>query len=74
LEAEKSYESESYQTTIDLTEAIFNIDPLSGAALTFLVKALQKLKLSEVAKIRYQAFLIEYKNTMGNDYPYPLKV
>ncbi len=74
LEAEKSYESESYQTTLDLTEAIFNIDPLSGVALAFHIKALQKLKLSEVAKIRYQAFLIEYKNTMGNDYPYPLKV
>ncbi len=74
LEAQKSYESESYQTTIDLTEAIFNIDPLSGAALAFHIKTLQKLKLSEVAKIRYQAFLIEYKNTMGNDYPYPLKV
>jgi two-component SAPR family response regulator len=73
LEIEKSFEAEAYQTTIDFAGAIFNIDPLNDAALAYQTKALQKLKMNEEARIRYQAFVIEYKKTMGNDYPHPFK-
>jgi hypothetical protein len=73
LEMEKSYEAELYQTTIAFAEAINNIDPLNDVALTFQIKAMQRLKLNDEARIRYQAFVIEYKKAMGTDYPHPYK-
>jgi hypothetical protein len=42
-------------------------------ALTFQIKAMQRLKLNDEARIRYQAFVIEYKKVMGTDYPHPYK-
>ncbi|HYF68319.1 MAG TPA: kelch repeat-containing protein [Ohtaekwangia sp.] len=71
LEMEKSFEAERYQTTIALAEAIANIDPLNDAALTYQIKAMQKLKMNDEARIKYQAFVIEYKKVMGNEYPHP---
>lgn len=70
---EWSYEKGAYPTTVELADAVFHIDPVSDTALTYLVKALQKLKRNEEAKIRYLSFLIEYKKTMGREYPNPLK-
>lgn len=69
IEMEKSFEAEQYQRTISFAEAITNIDPLNDAALTFQIKAMQKLKLNDEARIRFQAFVIEYKKIMGTDYP-----
>lgn len=69
IEMEKSFDAELYQTTLALAEAIFNIDPLNDAALTFQIKAMQRLKMNDEARIRYQAFVIEYKKIMGTDYP-----
>ena len=71
---EWSYDSEAYLTTIELTDAAFHIDPVNDTALTYLIKALQKLKRNEEAKIRYLLFLIEYKKIMGKDYPNPMKL
>src|SRR5690606_12419203 len=59
LEMEKSYAAEIYQATIALADAIFNIDPLHDAALTYQIKAMQKLKMNDEARIRYRAFVIE---------------
>jgi DNA-binding SARP family transcriptional activator len=73
VEMEKSFEAERYQTTIKLAEAMSNIDPLNDTALTFQIKAMQKLKMNDEARIRYQAFVIEYKKIMGTDYPHPYK-
>jgi hypothetical protein len=73
LEMEKSFAAELYQTTIAFAEAIVNIDPLNDAALTFQIKAMQRLKMNDEARIRYQAFVIEYRKAMGNDYPHPYK-
>ncbi len=36
MEMKKSFESESYRTTIDLAESLFHIDPLNDEALKFL--------------------------------------
>lgn len=69
----KSYEEEAYQTTLDLAQSIFNIDPLNDEALTFQIRAMQRLKMNEEAQIRYQTFIIDYKKMMGNDYPRPFK-
>jgi len=73
VQMEKSYEAELYQKTIALAEGIFNIDPLNDAALSFQIKAMQRLRMNDEAKIRYQAFAIEYKKVMGTDYPHPYK-
>lgn len=73
VEMEKSFSTEVYQTTINFAEAIFNIDPLNDKALAFQIRALQKLKKTEEAIIKYQAFVVEYKKMIGNDYPYSFK-
>ena len=73
LEMEKTFAAELYQTTIAFAEAIVNIDPLNDAALTFQIKAIQRLKMNDEARIRYQAFVIDYKKVMGTDYPHPYK-
>jgi two-component SAPR family response regulator len=73
VEMEKSFAAELYQETIAFAEAIANIDPLNDAALAFQIKAMQKLKMNDEARIRYQAFVIEYKKIMGTDYPHHYK-
>jgi two-component SAPR family response regulator len=73
LETEKSFVEEAYKTTIDLTEAIFNIDPLNDMALSYQIKAMQRLKMNEEAKLKYQSFSIEYKKIIGTSYPQSYK-
>jgi len=74
VEIEKAFEDESYQTVIELADAVFHIDPLNDLALAFQVRAMQKLKMNEKAKLRYQTFVVEYRNTMGSEYPNPMKI
>jgi two-component SAPR family response regulator len=71
---EGSYDKESWQTTINLAQAAFHIDPLNETALNYMIKAMQKLGMHEGAKIKYLSFLIEYKKVMGKDYPNPIKL
>lgn len=73
LEMEKSFETELYQITIAFAEAISNIDPLNDAALMLQIKAMQRLKMNDEARLRYQTFVVEYKKVMGTDYPHPYK-
>lgn len=72
-EMEKSFDAELYLTTIAFAEAIANIDPLNDVSLTFQIKAMQRLKMNDEARIRYQTFVIDYKKAMGNDYPHAYK-
>ena len=73
-EIELSFENEKYPITLELTKAFFYIDPINETALNFQIKAMQKLKMYEEAKIRYLEFLIEYKKLIGKDFPHPFKV
>ncbi len=73
LEMSKCFEEELYQMTIDMANAIFNIDPLNDIALSFQIKSMQNLKMTEEAQLRYQTFVLEYKKTMGKNYPHPFK-
>lgn len=73
LEMEKSFEAELYPATIALTQALSMMDPLNDTALTFQIKAMQKLKMNDEARLRYRTFIIEYKKVMGTDYPHPYK-
>ncbi|WP_163326076.1 Kelch repeat-containing protein [Draconibacterium mangrovi] len=74
LEMENAYNAEAYQLSIEFSEVIFNIDPLNEVALTFQVKALQKLKLNEEAQLRYNTYTLEYKMAMGSSYTNPNKI
>ncbi len=73
LEMEKCYTAKDYPMSIAFAEALFNIDPLNEEALNLMVKSLQKLKKTEEARIKYQAFAMEYYKTMGVEYPHPFK-
>lgn len=74
VEMEKSFEEDQLQTVIALAEALFRIDPLNDTALIYEVQALQKMRMHDEAKLKYQSFVIEYKKVMGTDYPHPYRV
>ncbi len=74
VEIEKSYSHELFLTTIALTKALFDIDPLSDIALKYQLKALQKLERKDEALIKYNEFLIRYRNVMKQDYPKKFKI
>lgn len=74
LQMESAYGAEDYQLAIEFSEVIFNIDPLNEMALAFQVKALQKLRLHEEAKLRFNAYKLEYKKAMGSSYTNPNKL
>ena len=71
---EESYKKEDWQTTIDLAQAAFEIDPVNESALFCMIKSMQKQGMHEGAKIKYLSFLIEYKKIMGKEYPNPIKL
>ncbi|MFV0591741.1 MAG: hypothetical protein ACK5M7_10170 [Draconibacterium sp.] len=73
IEMEKCFEAESFETTVTIADAVFNIDPLNDTALILQIKALQRLKMNEEAQISYQAFVGEYKKLMGTNYPHSYK-
>lgn len=74
VELEKCYAAEQYEVTLALSDAIFNIDPFHEAALSYQIKAMQKLRMTDEAKVRYQTFVTEYKKIMGNEFPHAMKV
>jgi two-component SAPR family response regulator len=49
---EESLDKEQWQTTIDLAQAAFHIDPMNETALNCMIKAMQKLGMHEGAKIK----------------------
>lgn len=73
LEIEKSFTEGDYAATLALAEAVFCIDPLSDHALAYQLRSLNRLKRSDKARIRYQAFVLEYRRTFGTEYPYPFR-
>ncbi len=68
LEIEKSFATEFYHSTIALAQALFNIDPLQETALSYQIKAMQKLKMNEESSIAYRTFAIEYKRVTGKEF------
>ncbi|MBN2484386.1 MAG: DNA-binding transcriptional activator, partial [Bacteroidales bacterium] len=74
LELEKSFTAELYPLTIDIANTLFNIDPLSDKALAYQIKALQKLKMNDEAKLRFQAYALDYKKIIGSEYQGTVKV
>lgn len=69
-----AYEAKDYQHTIELTDILFNIDPINETALEYLIHSLQKLGQNEIAKSKYIAFVVNYKRMTGVDYQGKLSI
>ena len=70
---EETFSARNYQTTVSLTEAAFNIDPLNEMALSYNLKSQFILKRENEAITTYQKFITEYKKTTGENYPHPFR-
>jgi len=68
VELEKRFERKNYGAVLQLTEIMFNIDPLNEQTLRYRIAAMLKLNMQEEAKKQYFLFSSEYKKVMGTDY------
>lgn len=66
----QSMEIHAYNDSIALAEVIFLFDPLNENALFIEIKAMIALKLFQEARIRFKNFASEYRNIMGEDFPF----
>lgn len=73
VELERSYDAEEYAQTLRAAEALCNIDPWNERALSYRIRALQRLRRSEDAYLSYRTYVTEYKRVFGTDYPRPYK-
>lgn len=62
------FDEEHYKTTIKLCEAVFDVDPASEIAISYIVWSMLKLKMQDEAKKRYFIFSSLYKKTMGEEF------
>jgi len=65
------YKAGDNTDVIAFAEALFQIDPLHEEALAMLIRAMNRLKLTEEAKKRYYLFITEYKKSYGSEYDKP---
>lgn len=66
----QSMDTHAYNDSIALAEVIFIFDPLNENALFIEIKAMIALKLIQEARIRFQSFASEYRNIMGENFPF----
>lgn len=72
-EIKQSFVQKDYVTVLNLTEALFNIDPLNVESILFQIRSLKKLKPIEEAYLKYQTLTAEYKQTFGKEFPQEFK-
>lgn len=65
---ETSYEAANYVRSLNIAEALFNIDPINNEALATKIKILVRHNQKVEAKETYQRFVQKYKLFMGADY------
>lgn len=65
---EKSFVGRSYSCVIDLTDAVFGIDPCNEQALRYQIAALLKMNRKDLAQKRYIRFRMEYLKVTGEDF------
>lgn len=65
-----SMEAHAYNDSIALAEVIFMFDPLHEQVLFMQIRAMLALKLTQEARIRFQSFASEYRNIMGENFPF----
>ena len=68
FELSKLYADAIYDTVIELSEAILQIDPFNDTALWYLLNAYHKQRKEDVAMKKYYLFVAEYSKTMGEEY------
>jgi len=62
------YDQENYQNALNLSDALFVIDPLNEEALLVTIRILKNLGKIEHSQNLYNRFSLRYKATMGKDY------
>ncbi|WP_158798543.1 hypothetical protein [Pedobacter sp. L105] len=70
-ELKKSYALRDLKKVQDITRIILNIDPFHEEALQYKLKGLRRTKGIVYAHKIYSGFALEYKRSMGVDYPVP---
>src|SRR5690606_5549518 len=65
------YKADEHTSVIAFAEALFEIDPFNEEALAMLIKAMNRMKLTEEAKKRYYLFITEYKKSYGVEFGKP---
>lgn len=68
FELSKLYADAIYDTVIELSEAILQIDPFNDTALWYLLNAYHKQRKEDVAMKKYYLFVAEYSKAMGEEY------
>lgn len=67
-EMKRRFALHQYRNTITCANILFGVDPLDENALLYTVKSLVITDKEEEAKIRYKAFISQYKKEYGEDY------
>ena len=62
------YNQENYQNALNLSDALFVIDPLNEETLLVTIRILKKSGKIEYSQNLYNRFSLRYKATMGKDY------
>ena len=65
---ETEYDQGNYQNALNLSDALFVIDPLNEEALLVTIRILKKSGKIEHSQNLYNRFSLRYKATMGKDY------
>ena len=68
VQLEKYFKQENYLKVIQLCKIIYNIDFINELAFHYELISYTKLNMLEKAKKRFNAFSIEYKKDMNDDY------
>lgn len=66
---EEDYKNKKFESVISLSEAMFNIDPISDFAISYLSNAMEKLDMASESRKRFFKFIVEYKKMIGEEYP-----
>lgn len=69
LEMERRFSLADYEGTVQIADAIFNVDSLNEHALELYVRALREMRDTADAVARYSAFAGEYKRVYDIQYP-----
>jgi len=65
----KQYELKDLKLVLEITRLILDMDPFNDEALKYQLKSFSRLKGIEYARKMYDLFILEYKRSLGVDYP-----
>lgn len=65
----KLYAEKSYKIALEISRLLLSIDPFNDTALKYQLKSVRRLKGIDYCKKTYDQYLVEYKKSLGIDYP-----